>query len=257
MEELENKSKKLSVGKTFEYSIEIYDVWDTTSKRIRPFGANRIVEGNTSFLFNEQKGFKEPFPENSQEFQEFEINEIEEKIEQLEKQIREHSKSKSIVSIRDLQKQLRIYRGYRRSIELRGNGSFMIINPDGTPTFQFYRIGNIKLPIYKNVDRATLYIPSELKTKNVTKLLRENEEKNGQEQIIKFSTYALILLLILCVCFMFYMGYKMQQLPLDVAETLSIVAENFGKITDSIGNIEDIIINNDSVSFEPRQNTIN
>jgi hypothetical protein len=56
---------------------------------------------------------------------------------------------------------------------------------------------------------------------------------------------------------MFYMGYKMQQLPLDVAETLSIVAENFGNITKSIGNIEDIIINNDTVSIQPGQNTIN
>lgn len=252
------EKKKVNSGSTFEYSIEVYDVWDTTSKRITPFGANRIVEGNSSFLYNEQKGFKEPFPENTAEFQEYDKDQIDEKIIELENKIKTINKSNSNQGTKDYKKQLRIFRGYKRSIELRGNGSFMILNSDGVPTFMFDRIGNVKLPIYKNVDRSTLYIPSELKTKNVTKIMKDNDEKNGNEQMVKISTYVVLVLLLLSLVFMFYMGYKMQKLPLDVAQVLSVVAENMESIGKSLNTLESELIINESVKdiVTPNQNII-
>jgi hypothetical protein len=256
----ETEKKKVNSKNTFEYSIEIYDVWDTTSKRITPFGASRIVEGNSSYLFNEQKGFKEPFPENNLEYKEYELETVLTKIDEIEKKIKESENSKNknpLNSIKDLKRELRLYRGYKRSIELRGNGSFMILNSDGVPTFQFDRLGNIKFPLYKNVDRSTIYTPSELKTKNISKIIKDNDEKNGQEQIIKWSTYVLLILLVLGVCFMFYMGYKMQKLPIDVANTLNIVAENMQDIGKSLNTLENHIIVNESVEVIPKVNPIN
>lgn len=254
-------NKKVSTGTTYEYAVELYDVWDTTSKRLPAFGANRIVEGNTSFLFNEQRGFKEPFPENSQEFLEFTLEETEEKIKELEKRIKELEKNNNTTSsVRDLKKSLRIFRGYKRSLTLKGNGSFMILNEYGKPTFMFDRVGDVKLPLYKNVDRSTLYIPSELKTKNSTKLLKENDEKNGKDMQVKLATYALIIILVLFALAFIWFGYKAMHLPVDVADTLSKVAESMLGIDKSLNNLETMVnvsSVNDGVSVTPNVNTIN
>lgn len=261
-EEKKEDKKKVNAKNSYEYSIEIYDVWDTTSKRISPFGANRIVEGNSSYLFNEQKKFKEPFPENNLEYKEYELETVNDKINEIEKEIKtsENSKTKNpLNSIKDLKRKLRVYRGYKKSIELRGNGSFMILNTDGVPTFQFDRLGNIKFPLYKNVDRSAIYTPSELKTKNISKIIKDNDGKNGKEQTLKFSTYILLILLVLGVCFMFYMGYKMQQLPVDVANTLSIVAENMQEIGKSLNSLENELLLNetDADKIVPKVNQVN
>lgn len=254
---LPQEKKKINLSKGFEYSIEIYDVWDTTSKRIPSFGANRIIKDNRSFLFNELKQFEEPFPENTEEYREYEVEQLDEKIKIIENKLREIEKGKNVhASASDLKRELRIYRGYKRSIQLRGNGSFMILNAEGVPTFQFDRIGNIKLPLYKNVDRSTIYIPSELKTKNITKILRDNDEKNGQEQIIKLSTYALLLLLVLLVCIMGFMAYKMMGLPVDVADLLVRVADNMQTISQSLNTLESEIIVNESNTVNPGRTNI-
>lgn len=258
----DNKSqkdnKKVQTNTTFEYNIELYDVWDTTSKRLPVFGANRIVKGNTSYLYNEQKGFEEPFPENSEDFKEFTIEETNTKIDVLEQRIKDLEKNNNTnSSVRDLKKQLRIFRGYKRSLEFKGNGSFMILNENGKPTFMFDRVGDVKIPLYKNVERSTLYIPSELKTKNTTKLLKENDEKNGKEQTVKFSTYALILLLVLLTIGYLYFGYKAMTLPVDVADVLSQVAENMQGISESLNNLENMSNVTDVNEVKPNVNTVN
>lgn len=257
---IQKDNKKISTNSAYEYTIELYDVWDTTSKRLPAFGANRIVEGNTSYLFNEQKGFKEPFPENSEEFKEFTIEETTSKIKELEKRIKQlEQNNNSSSSIRDIKRQLRIFRGYKRSLELKGIGSFMILNEFGKPTFMFDRVGDVKLPLYKNVEKSTLYIPSELKTKNSTKLLKENDEKNGKETTVKLATYALILLLVLLTLGYLWFGYKAMTLPVDVADTMSRVADAMLNIDKSLNNIESNIniTNVSEVNTNPNVNTIN
>ena len=251
------ENKKINSNQGFEYSIEIYDVWDTTSKRITPFGANRVVEDNNSYLFNELKGFKEPFPQNTEEYKEYELDDINLKIKKLEDEIKRFEKSPDQkISIKDKKKELRIFRGYKRSIELRGNGSFMILNERGIPTFQFDRVGNTKLPLYKNVDRSTIYIPSELKTKNITKILRDNDEKNKTTTLHQWSTYTLLLILVLLTCVYIWYGYKAMTLPVDVSEILALVGENLQTISKDLNSLSSELIINETDKVIPGQQNI-
>ena len=45
----------------YGYDIELYDVWDTTSKRLPVFGANRIIEDKNVYLYNYHKALSANF----------------------------------------------------------------------------------------------------------------------------------------------------------------------------------------------------
>ena len=132
----------------------------------------------------------------------------------------------------------------------------MILNERGIPTFQFDRIGNTKLPLYKNVDRSTIYIPSELKTKNITKILRDNDEKNKTTTLHQWSTYTLLLILVLLTCVYIWYGYKAMTLPVDVSEILALVGDNLQTISKDLNSLSSELIINETDKVIPGQQNI-
>lgn len=221
----------------FGYDIELYDVWDTTSRRIPSFGANRVIEGDNVYLYNPKNGFKVPFPENSEEYKQYIESELDEVIKNTETKIKKVKDNKLGLSLKDLNKDLRIYKNYKRSLELQGRGSYMIINSNGRPLFMFDRIGNLKMPLFKNVDRSLIYTPTEQKTQETVQLLKENQEKNGEKEMLKLSNYVVLLLMVLALCFIIWMGYKMSHLPVDVTTNLADTTKMLAEVTKDLNNV--------------------
>lgn len=246
---------------SYGYNIELYDVWDTTSKRLKPFGANRIIEDNNVYLFNPQNGFKEPFPENSDDFKAYKLEELDKSISVTTKNIDNIKKGKSDRSLKDEIKELRMLKNYKRSIELQGRGSYMILDATGKPTFMFDRVGNIKMPLFKNVDRSLIYTPTELKTKEITQLLKENEEKNGEERRVKLSTYAAAVILFLVAIAFVYFTYKTNQLPSEFVDALVAIANNYESVSQGLNSLNESVTNiasqqSPDLSINPTTNTV-
>lgn len=241
----EPTSKKLmaSASNSFEYDVELYDVWDTTSKRLPIFGANRIIEDNNVYLFNPKTGFKELFPENSEEFKQYTLDTLNILIKNIEKKISQVVSGKKEYSLRDLKKDLRIHNNYKRSLELQGRGSYMILSATGRPMFMFDRVGNVKMPLFKNVDRSLIYTPTEQKTQEVVQLLKENDEKNGEQKRLTLSTYALLLLLVMAVIGTLFIAYKTAGLDAEVITTLAEIGVNFAEGAKDLNSANTIMFN--------------
>ena len=237
------KKSMANVSSNFEYDIELWDVWDTTSKRRPIFGANRLIEDNNVYLFNEKTGFKIPFPENSEEYKQYKMEELDSIIKSIETKIKNNNKGKADHTLKDLNKDLRVHRNYKRSLELQGRGSYMVLNYNGRPMFMFDRVGNLKMPLFKNVDRSLIYTPTEQKTQEVTQLLKENKEKNGEQVRLNLATYALIIILALLVGIMFYTLYKMSALPVEVSESLARTGELFAQGAKDLNSANSIMYN--------------
>lgn len=243
VQEINNKYNRHKVDATDldGYDIELWDVWDTTSQRKPVFQAKRIIENNNVYLFSQNPYFKEMFPENSEEYKQYKLDELDERIASIEKSIKQVNAGKLDWSLKDLKKELRITKGYKRSLELQGRGSYMVLNSNGRRMFMFDRIGNLKMPLYKNVDRSLIYTPTEQKTQEVIQLLKENKDKNGQEQMIKLSTYGILILMLLTLCFMIFIGYKMSNLPLDVTDNLASIGNALAEVTKDLNNVSSSI----------------
>lgn len=234
---------KVNSSENFSYDIELYDVSDITSKRLKPFGANRIIEGNNVYLYNPKNGFKEPFPENSEEYKDFKLEELDKEIKATLNNISKINKGKSDRSLKDEKKQLRVLRGYKRSLELQGRGSYLIVNSNGKFMYMFDRVGNIKMPLFKNVDRSLIYTPTELKTKEVTQLLKENDTKNGEPERVRLSTYSAAILMFLAAITLFYFSYKTASIPDNFLEYMKIQAEYFKVIGQDLNSLNESISN--------------
>lgn len=234
---------KVNSSENFSYDIELYDVSDITSKRLKPFGANRIIEGNNVYLYNPKNGFKEPFPENSEEYKDFKLEELDKEIKATLNNISKINKGKSDRSLKDEKKQLRVLRGYKRSLELQGRGSYLIVNSNGKFMYMFDRVGNIKMPLFKNVDRSLIYTPTELKTKEVTQLLKENDTKNGEPERVRLSTYSAAILMFLAAITLFYFSYKTASIPDNFLEYMKIQAEYFKVIGQDLNTLNESISN--------------
>jgi hypothetical protein len=235
---------------TFMFSIELFDVNDSTIVRLPPFGANRLIEDNNVYLYNEKKGFKEPFPENSAEYKEYKEEELKENIAKLENDLEKAKKNPINYSIKDIKKNLRINKNFLRSLELQGAGSYMFLNEQGVRTFTFHRKGDTKVPVFQNIDYSLIYAPTEMKIKEVVQLRKENDEKNGEQKRVTWATYGLVIILVLGVCFMFFMGWKMMSLPGEVTNNLDQVAKSMADITKDLYNVSSNIniIASDSIS---------
>lgn len=262
----EPTTKKVMAESTkgFEYDVELYDVWDTTSKRLPIFGANRIIEDNNVYLYNPKSGFKVLFPENSEEFKQYTLDTLKLLIKNIEKKIKLVVAGKTEHSLRDLKKELRIHNNYKRSLELQGRGSYMILTSTGRPLFMFDRIGNLKMPLFKNVDRSLIYTPTEQKTQEVVQLLKENEEKNGEQKRLTLSTYALLLILILAIIATVYLAYKTAGLDIEVTQALADIGSSLVEVTKDLNSVsssmynitENIQVNPDLITT-PKINVIN
>ena len=148
---------KVNVDKEYPYVVQLNDIEDNTVIRKEPFGAKRYIEGANVYLVNEKVGFKEPFPINTNDYKNYTLDEIEKKIksltQKLEKLRNNNSKHKRVTSDElDVIKEIKKFKNYRRSHLFEGNGSYMIISAEhgGRPLYTFDRVGNFKLPVYKN-----------------------------------------------------------------------------------------------------------
>lgn len=80
IETVENKDGKLEKVKTsgeYPITVELWDIWGTTSKKATRFGAKRYIEKGNVFLVNEKRGFKAPFPQENEDYKQFTVSWLE------------------------------------------------------------------------------------------------------------------------------------------------------------------------------------
>lgn len=237
-------------------TVIIYDVWGTTRKFQTRFGVEKLVEGSNLYLFNKLREFKEPIPEDSDEYKKFKLDELKKLIEKKEKELEKSRQEKREADSLDFEQDLRIYKGWKRSLELQGRGSYMSFDYDregGKPVFEFVRKGVFKLPVFFNVEIDTLYIPSEAKLKTAAQLLKENDEKNGKPDMFKIATIVLLVILSVLVLAAFYFMYKTQQFPAEISANLGNTTQLLAQIADRLSFHTDFLINATN-STEPINN---
>lgn len=240
----ENETKKsINTTSTFQYEIELYDVLDSMHIRRPAFGANSVYEGNNRYLVNEKLKFKEPFPSSDPEYKKYTILEIDKKLKAIDARKEKAAKGLIDDSIKDLEVQALALKRHRRSLEIQGDAQYSIINgSSGKPLFTFDRVGAYKVPVAKNADSALVYRPTETRTSYVQMLIKDNEEKNGEEKRLNIGTYGLIILLILLVIVMLFLIWKMYQAPGQSAELLMNVSNNLVDVTKDLNTFTDSVI---------------
>ncbi len=237
--------KSVKISDDFQYVIELYDIWGSNTKRLPRFGAKRLIEGGNVYLFNKDKEFKEPMPQDTDEYKQYSLEKIEEELEDLEDK---KDNTKNVSDLKDIEQDIKHLERHKSSIELQGTGSYIIFDEDskgGKPIISFDRVGNFKLPIYKNIDKSLLYTPNEANIAEASDLLKENLDKNGNnDNGIKLVTLALIAFLLIAICTFGYMTYKTGQNSAErsvndalLAEHLIKVSENLDEATGKLNNI--------------------
>ena len=79
------------------------------------------------------------------------FREIELKIKKLEKKIKDNQNPDQ--NVKSIQRQIIQLKNWANSLELQGRGSYMRLGMDGRPYFEFDRVGNFRMPVYKNIDK--------------------------------------------------------------------------------------------------------
>ena len=267
--ELDKDSEKVASNVEYPYDVKITDIWGTTSKEVTTFPVRRYIEGGNVYLFNEKKGFKEIMPEDTDDYKSQTLEGLNIDIKKIQDKIK---KNNNTDNQKTLKKDLRILNNLKRSIELQGRGSYMRLNSEGRPYFEFDRRGNFKLPVFKNVDISTLYIPSETKIKTGSELLTENDDKNGDNNMsAKIVGVVLLIICLLGCCAGLFFTYKTSQVP-DVcaanfdrtAIVLNGVVTKMDKTADSMGQVVDnmdnltnkLVVKPDEVSTKPKVDVV-
>lgn len=265
---------QIKVSNDYPYIIQLYDIFGDTSKELEPFGAKREIIGGNVYLVNEKVGFKERFPEDTETYKEHKIAELDKKIQSTEDKLKELKSLEATPEQLDLKNDLKLFKNWKRSLELRSKGSYVIIASDklnSKPKFSFDRKGNFKLPVYKDVDHSTIRVPSEAQITTGSELLRENELKNGTpDNTNRLLTFGVLALLLIALCVMGYFMYKTVNSNTPVAQALinvtnsieriaesnEIYAKQFKEATDNLNDIIDRVeVTDKPPSVTPAQNT--
>lgn len=227
--EVKTKDKKqVKDEKDYPYYVILNDVWGTSSKQQVKVPVRRWIDGSNVYLYNEKSSFKEEMPEDTDEYKEYKIEELTKKIFLTEEKIKAKNLNNSI---KDLQQDLRIYKSWLKSLQLQGRGSYMNLDLDGKPFFEFDRKGMFRMPVFKNIDYSLKYVPDESKIKEASDLIMENNKANGDnDNSLKYLTIAMALILGLMIAWLGYLTYNSNILT-------SELGQNLVEITNSVANI--------------------
>jgi len=180
-----NDDSRVKTDKKYHYRVYIKEIEDNYTHKKGHFMVERYIDESkgTVMLRNEETKFNEPKPSNDESYKIYKLKEVDQKILKLEKDLSKELKiDDPNVNRKDIEEELKTYKGIKRSLELRGKGSYLNIDEDGTPYFVFRRKGNFKLPEYDNVDIDTIYTPTEAKIKKGSELLDMKREKYSRFQ---------------------------------------------------------------------------
>jgi hypothetical protein len=262
-EVMPEKVVQADINKDYPFVVQLYDIEDNTVIRRKPFGAKRHIDGANVYLLNEKTGFKEPFPRDTDEFKQYTITQLEEKIEstlkkldKLRKPEKKSETKRTTAEELDLMHELKLFKGYKRSLELSGKGSYMLIAGDyeGRPLYQFNRIGNFKVPVFTNIDYSLRYMPLEADLATAGELLKLNEDKNGNtDNTFKLTMIGLAVVLGVVIIAALWFNYKaitinpdLADAFINIANTQSNIVEKLGEIVTDLGNV--------TASIEPEFN---
>lgn len=176
---------KVSSNNKYHYRVYLKEIEDNYTHKKGHFGVERYIDKDKGvvMLKNDEVGFNEVKPSNDDSYKIYKLKEVNAKILDLEKQLsKEVKKDDPKVNKKDIEEELRTYRGIKRSLELQGKGSYLNIDEDGMPYFVFRRKGNFRLPEYDNVEIDTIHTPSEAIIKKGSELLDMKKEKYSRFQ---------------------------------------------------------------------------
>jgi hypothetical protein len=259
----EPTDEKVNSEKDYPYNVRICDIWGTTSKDTATIPVQRRIINSNVYLYNEKYGFKEPIPEDNDDFKDYKIDEVESQLKNLNKKLINKNSNENK---KDIRQQIRRLKGIKSSIQLQGRGSYLRLGESGKPYFEFDRVGNFKMPVFKNIDKSLLKTPDEAKIKLGSELIRENEEKNGDpNKGIKMLNLVLTIILALLVCTFAFFTYTTAKVPKVCTEgfqqTANIIngaAEKFGESAETLNNISSrVYIKQPDIKINMTPNVVN
>lgn len=236
-----NKNKETKMTRdtdSSEFLIYMHDTFGSGVRDLEPVKVNRTIQNGNVWLINEKLNFKEPQPENNNEYKNYLLEEIEKKINDLETERSSVLKKKikdTKRSLKDLEQDLIFYRGYERSLKLQEEGSYLNISrlSDGRlPYYRFLRKGNFKLPLFMGVETGLIRVPNEFNIREAGDLLKENVEKNNPEKFLLIGRWIMLVLLIAAFLFLIYISYKSNS-------SVGVCSEAFKNISNAFINVAD------------------
>jgi hypothetical protein len=182
-----------------EYKIVLFEKLGGTVREIKTLYAQRWVddEDKVVYLRNASKNlqFLEIFPQQIQDFKNYDEKEVKELIDTIQKQLkRERKNDSNEVNDKDLEFDLLKLRAKERSFKFGNKTSYLSFDEKGRATFHFLREGSTFFPFKWDTDTNTIFIPSDNRKKSASLALRNKENKYNTKKIL--SGIQILLLLI-------------------------------------------------------------
>lgn len=223
-------------GDSNDYLVYMHDVFGNGVRDTEPIKVKRAIDGGNVWLVNKELGFKEPMPENNKDYKTYLLKDINDKIKILETKRSEVLKKEikdTKLSLRDLEQDLIFYKGYKRSLELEEDGSFLGISMAShgrLPYFRFLRKGNMKLPLFTGIETGLIRVPNEFNIREGSDLLKENEEKNNTDKFLNIAKYTVLILMLVAFIAMVYF-------TADANSTAKVCTEGMVNISTYFGDV--------------------
>lgn len=228
------------------YKIVICEKLGGTIREIKTLDAERWVdsEDHVVYLRNEKLKFLEIFPQQIQDFKNYDIDEVESLITDITAKLkRERKQDSEEVNDKDLEFELLKLRAKQRSFRFNPRSSYLTFDEKGRPTFTFLREGSTFFPFKYDTDTNTVFVPSDNRKKSASIALRNKDSKYSTQKIV---TGVQIFLLIIQVVGLFATGYgflKIQQQGAElfveydesnIAAAQRACLEDIGKVSNTV-----------------------
>lgn len=196
---VETKEKLSKQG--FSYRITICDPWGDSPREVDKFGAKKTRDSDgVVWLTNDDKGFKEIFPLDS------DFNTRYSK-DQLDKEIQKILNTKIKPNENKLNRESKLLelKKLKKTLD-NPKGSFIKIDADGVPHLTYVRYKTSFIPMKWNLDMAYIHSPSEPLIKNVLTVHVDKMKKYNQTKE-NWITGGMVVFMFILVAWSGVLGY--------------------------------------------------
>lgn len=170
-----------------KYKIVLLEKLGGTVREIINFEAERWVDSldHVVYLRNEKKKFLEIFPQQIQDFKNYDETEVDSLLQtNINKLKRERKNDSDEVNDKDIEYEILKLRAKKRSFKFNKTSSYLSFDEKGKPTFYFLREGSTFFPFKWDTDTGTIFVPSDNRKKSASIALRNKEQKYNTQKII-------------------------------------------------------------------------
>jgi len=251
------KEEKNEVNKA-EYRVIIVEKLGGTVREIKQLDASRFRddEDHVIYLKNDKDKFLEIFPQQINDFKNYNEPEIDKLILKNQKIIEnERDRDSEDVNDKDIEFELLKLKAKKRSFKFNTNASYLSFATNGRPTFIFLREGSTFHPIKWDVETKTIFTPSDNRKKSASLALRNKQNKYNTKKMLDGASIILIIVALIMAggggYFMFkskqayddaFASYDQSEIAAATRACLESAGELNKQIAETAENVKDITI---------------